>query len=366
LDRRGPADGRARKDLTMSSDATNNPSCRDLTRRQMLHSLGAALSAVPLVQLVSCSSDAVAVGAGGGSGAAGGTGDANGAGGASGRGGSASDASEAAAAEGDAGSWATGGTASISGNYADPFTSGLGTTCVLTCAATLGPCYAATLVRKDISEGHDGLPVRLAFLVVDESCRPIQGASIDIWHTAPEGLYSGNDANPFCTLNDATALASRWFRGVQTTDSSGRVDFDTCFPGWYSGRTIHIHFTIRVGDTEYATSQLFFTDELDDEIVATQPLYNTHGSRDTTNQNDSVIAASAVADYTFQTARMADGVMLAWKTIVIRSSLANTLCNVPGGSGGGGPGGDGGPGGPFGDGPFGGRPPGDAGMGAGG
>jgi hypothetical protein len=153
-------------------------------------------------------------------------------------------------------------------------------------------------------------------------------------------------------LNNATALASRWFRGVQTTDANGRAEFDTCFPGWYSSRTIHIHFTIRINETEYATSQLFFDDALDDEIVATQPLYNARGSRDTTNQNDSVISATAVADYTFQTARMSDGAMLAWKTLIVRSSTAASLCNVPGGTGGGGPGGpgDGGPGGPFGEG----------------
>src|SRR5262249_22940034 len=150
----------------------------------------------------------------------------------------------------------------------------------------------------------------------------------------------------------ATARAARWFRGVQTTDSNGRVDFNTCFPGWYSSRTIHIHFTIRINRTEYVTSQLFFDDALDDETVNTQPLYNARGARDTTNQNDTVIAPSSVADYTFQTARMSDGAMLAWKTLVVRSSTASTLCDVPGGSGGpGGPGGEGGPGGP--GGPFG-------------
>jgi protocatechuate 3,4-dioxygenase beta subunit len=237
----------------------------------------------------------------------------------------------------------------MSGNYTDPFTAGLGTSCALTCAATLGPCYAATLERMDISEGHDGLPVRLAFLVVDESCMPVEGATVDIWHAAPEGLYSGDDASDFCTSGDATARAARWFRGVQTTDSRGRVDFNTCFPGWYSSRTIHIHFTIRIDDTEFVTSQLFFDDALDDEIVNTQPLYDTRGPRDTTNQDDTVIAAGSAADYTFQTARMSDGAMLAWKTLVVRSSTASTLCNVPGGSGG--PGGrEGGPGGPFGEG----------------
>jgi protocatechuate 3,4-dioxygenase beta subunit len=152
-------------------------------------------------------------------------------------------------------------------DYPDPFADGLGASCSLTCSATLGPCYAETLERKDVSEGHAGLPVRLAFLIVNEDCEPIEGASIDIWHTAPEGMYSGPDASAFCTGSDPDAMAAQWFRGVQTSGADGRVDFDTCFPGWYSGRTLHIHLTIRVGETEYVTSQFGFDDALGDEII---------------------------------------------------------------------------------------------------
>ncbi|MRG94363.1 protocatechuate 3,4-dioxygenase, partial [Polyangium spumosum] len=235
---------------------------------------------------------------------------------------------------GGAGDWATGGTASMSGDYPDPFTDDPGAACALVCGMTLGPCYAETIVRKDISEGTPGLPMRLALRVVDESCKPIDGAEVDVWHTSATGLYSGNDSVAMCTLNDAEALAKRWFRGVQTTDANGRVDFDSCFPGWYSGRTIHIHFTVRVGGMEYVTSQLFFPDELADEIIATQPIYKDRGARDTTNENDSVISAEAAPDYTLKTEKMADGALLAWKTLVIRSSLADTLCQAPGGMGG--------------------------------
>ncbi|MBZ4422853.1 protocatechuate 3,4-dioxygenase [Myxococcus sp. RHST-1-4] len=298
-----------------------------MTRRRVLRGMGLTLAAVPLARLV------IACGEGSGD-------DTN-------TGGDTGDD----AGTGSSTSWATGGTAAMTmaASYPDPFASGIGTTCTLTCAATLGPCYATTLERKDISEGHDGLPVRLALLVVDETCKPIQGASVDIWHTAPHGLYSGEDASDFCTSGDAEARAARWFRGVQTTDANGRVEFDTCFPGWYSSRTIHIHFTIRVNGNEYVTSQLFFDDALDDEIINTQPLYNTRGARDTTNSTDTVISADAVSDYVLQTERMPDGAMLAWKTLVIRSSLDNALCSVPGGSGGPGgppPGGDGGMGPP--------------------
>jgi protocatechuate 3,4-dioxygenase beta subunit len=242
---------------------------------------------------------------------------------------------DAQSATESAAAWSTGGTAAMSGNYRDPFVTGLGAACAVTCSATLGPCYAKTMTRRDISEGQAGLPVRLAFLLVDETCTPIENASVDIWHTSPAGLYSGDDASDFCTSGDATARAARWFRGVQTSDARGRVDFDSCFPGWYSGRTIHIHFTVRIADAEYVTSQLVFDDALNDEIVNGQALYNARGPRDTRNTTDSVFSADSVPDYTFQTERQLDGALLAWKTLVIRSSTDAALCAVPGGSMGG-------------------------------
>lgn len=323
-------------------DPKHSPSPASVTRRKILRGIGMALAVAPLGKLLACSSGSETPPDTGGEG----------------DGGIIPDAGTGATA------WATGGTAVMTGSYSDPFASGIGTVCALTCAATIGPCYANTLVRKDISEGHNGLPVRLALLVVDTSCKPVQGAEVDIWHAAPEGLYSGDDASTFCTADDPTATSARWFRGVQTTDANGRVDFDTCFPGWYSSRTVHIHFTIRINGSEYVTSQLFFDDALDDEIINSQPLYNTRGPRDTTNANDNVVSASSVGDYLFQTQRMADGAMLAWKTLVIRSSLSDALCDVPGGGGGGPPpGGDGGMGPPPGF--DGGRPPprGDGGIG---
>jgi protocatechuate 3,4-dioxygenase beta subunit len=301
----------------MSNDETGNRASTAMTRRKILSTFGVALAAAPLAHLYGCSSGESTTstgtsGAGGGSGTTG--------------------TGTASASTGGASAWATGGTKAMTGTYADPFTTALGSTCELYCASTLGPCYASTLERKDISEGHDGLPVRLAFLVVDDACKPVVGATVDIWHCAPEGLYSGEDASDFCTSGDATARAARWFRGVQTTDAKGRVDFDTCFPGWYSSRSIHIHFTIKINGVEYITSQLFFEDTLDDEIVGTQALYATRGKRDTLNTTDNVIGGETdLSKYTFQTARQADGAMLAWKTLVLRSALSTTLCTAKGG-----------------------------------
>lgn len=277
----------------MNSSTKNDASPVVMTRRTVLSGIGLAFVTAPLGQLLACSSDDKGSGTG-------------------------------------AAAWAIGGTAAMTAasTYPDPFASGLGTTCKLTCEQILGPCYAVTLKRKDISEGQKGLPVRLALLVVDESCKPIQGATVDIWHTGPNGLYSGEDASTFCTHDDAEAVAGKWFRGVQTTDAKGRVDFDTCFPGWYGGRALHIHFTIKIGEVEYVSSQFYFEDALGDEIMKSQALYSSRGERDTKNTNDLVIKPELLADATLQTKRMSDGAMLAWKAIVIRSSVDTPLCSA--------------------------------------
>ncbi len=182
-------------------------------------------------------------------------------------------ASDAALASG----WASGGTAAMTGaaSYPDPF-GALPAVCEATCEMTLGPCHSSSPVRKDVSEGYPGLPVRLALRILDTSCQPAEGATVEIWHTRNSGLYSGTNDNgefdvSFCTGDDTDAQAHEYFRGIQTTDANGRVDFDTCFPGWYSGRAIHIHFIVAIGTARYLVSQLFFPQDAIDEIFASHP-----------------------------------------------------------------------------------------------
>jgi protocatechuate 3,4-dioxygenase beta subunit len=75
------------------------------------------------------------------------------------------------------------------------------------------------------------------------------------------------------------------------TDASGRVSFQTIYPGWYTGRTVHIHFKVRTtpdSPSGYSlTSQLYFDDALTDQVHATAP-YSQKGTRDTRNSNDGI------------------------------------------------------------------------------
>lgn len=218
---------------------------------------------------------------------------------------------------GSADAWASGGTQAMTdaAAYPSPFpTAGLA--CVLIPTATEGPCTeAADQVRKDISEGYTGLPMRLALRVVDASCNPIAGAKVKIWHTQITGSYSGNTPNDGMCLKSAAEGQKHYFRGVQTTDADGRVDFDSCFPGWYRSRTVHIHFTVTLNGRSF-TSQLVFDQALVAEIFATHAEYKQFGQPDTTNATDNVVKADPAA-YTLETARMTDGAMLASKDLIV-------------------------------------------------
>jgi protocatechuate 3,4-dioxygenase beta subunit len=221
---------------------------------------------------------------------------------------------------GDSGStaWATGGTKSMTAqaSYPDPFTMA-SAACALLVTATEGPCTeAADQVRKDISEGYAGLPVRLALKVVDESCNPIADAKVKIWHTQVNGSYSGNTPNNGMCLKDQTDSAKHYFRGAQTTDANGRVDFDTCFPGWYRGRAVHIHFTVTHGGKSF-TSQIGFDQDVIAEIFGGHAEYASFGQPDTPNATDNILGGAKLETYMAQTERMTDGAMLASKMLIV-------------------------------------------------
>jgi protocatechuate 3,4-dioxygenase beta subunit len=239
------------------------------------------------------------------------------------------DAAVADAAAG--GVWASGGTALMSGAYRNPFEGDVPTTCIATCAMTKGPCHSSSPERRDVSEGYPGLPVRLALRICDDSCAPVAGANVEIWHTRNSGLYSGTNDNgefntSFCTGDDADAQAHKYFRGLQTTDAEGVVLFETCFPGWYPGRAIHIHFKVMLGADSYLVSQVFFPEDLTQTIFESHPDYVEFGQPDTANARDSVLRAARAEDYMLSYERQSDGAMLAWRTIFIRSDLSKAGC----------------------------------------
>jgi protocatechuate 3,4-dioxygenase beta subunit len=154
-------------------------------------------------------------------------------------------------------------------------------TCVLTPEMTEGPYYLdGDKVRRDIREGRPGTRLDLATTVVDvSSCKPIKGAAVDIWHCDAGGTYSG--------FAQEGTDGDTFMRGIQRTTKTGLAAFVTVYPGWYSGRTVHIHVQVSLGGNVLHTGQLFFPEKLTDAVYRRAP-YNRRPSRDTRNAADSI------------------------------------------------------------------------------
>jgi len=153
-----------------------------------------------------------------------------------------------------------------------------------------GPFFADVgLERSDIREGRAGVPLALDLQVVEagDGCTPIPDATVELWHADASGAYSAfdvADGNP-SDQGDETFL-----RGAQPTDADGRVGFATIYPGWYPGRTVHIHARVVVGSVERLTTQLYFPDALTDRVMA-EPAYAARGPRSTSNATDLLAVA---------------------------------------------------------------------------
>ncbi|MEM7309693.1 MAG: intradiol ring-cleavage dioxygenase [Planctomycetota bacterium] len=145
---------------------------------------------------------------------------------------------------------------------------------------TPGPFYLdLDLLRQDITEGQPGMPMTLIYLVVDkDTCQPIPGAVVDVWHNNGLGSYSGFPVKG--------TTGETWLRGIQITDGNGIAVFQSIYPGWYAGRTTHVHLKVRPDKTSEATTQMYFDDWLTDLVYANIEPYATKGPKDTTNAAD--------------------------------------------------------------------------------
>lgn len=158
--------------------------------------------------------------------------------------------------------------------------------CVLAPEVTEGPYWVDVREkRSDVRAGQAGASLTLDLYVYrsDDSCEPEQGAVVDIWHCNASGLYSDEAANG--------TSGSTWLRGYQETDAQGHVQFTTIYPGWYSGRTVHIHVRVRTfsgsATTYNFTTQIFFAEADSAAVFATSP-YSSRSGRDTTNEEDMI------------------------------------------------------------------------------
>jgi protocatechuate 3,4-dioxygenase beta subunit len=222
--------------------------------------------------------------------------------------------------------------------------------CTLFTEQEEGPYYVDDeTLRSNVTEGKLGVPIQLAVMLVDSrTCKPLSDAALDIWHCDATGVYSGFTAmNPdgppgggpggpggpgrrgpggpggpppdFAGgpggpppgsfgrggfgpggpggRGERKIDPTRFLRGVQLTDAKGRAEFSTIYPGWYSGRAIHIHVKAHVGGSAAAkysgghvahTGQFFFPEDLTERVARLEPYAKRLAVHRTTQEEDDI------------------------------------------------------------------------------
>lgn len=150
--------------------------------------------------------------------------------------------------------------------------------CAPTPRQTSGPFYPFfEQTDKDVDltrmVGHDqpaeGEVIRVNGRVLDEACRPVQGALVDLWQADHHGRYR-HPADPNPAQPDPNFQG--W--GQAVTDAEGRFSFRTIKPASYplrflggtadesaGYRTPHIHFRVSKRGYSELTTQMYFAGE---------------------------------------------------------------------------------------------------------
>ena len=138
--------------------------------------------------------------------------------------------------------------------------------CVETPSETEGPFptksptqYSRSDIRKGDNIGADMLAV-IGIVNVNDNCSSLANAIVDIWHCDVDGNYSQYGGTQ---MQQSNYQSENWYRGRQKTDEDGLVRFQTIFPGWYMGRSTHIHVHIYdESGTSLLVTQIAFQDSL--------------------------------------------------------------------------------------------------------
>lgn len=131
------------------------------------------------------------------------------------------------------------------------------------------------VVRQDIRSSFgssttpaSGIPLGIRLVLRDAAgCAALANAAVYAWHCDQDGRYS---------MYSNGVEAENYLRGVQPADASGNVNFQTVFPGAYSGRWPHVHFEVYSsvadatgGGRPIATSQVALPPEICSAVYET-------------------------------------------------------------------------------------------------
>src|SRR5215208_2760201 len=101
--------------------------------------------------------------------------------------------------------------------------------CVVRPEMTIGPYFVdeqlnRSDIRSELSDNSvkEGIPLTLNLVVAsvgENSCTPLEGAQVDVWHCDAQGQYSGVSDQSFDTSGQ------KFLRGYQVTNANGAVQF---------------------------------------------------------------------------------------------------------------------------------------------
>nr|BFD87390.1 protocatechuate dioxygenase [Streptomyces sp. Xyl84] len=189
-----------------------------------------------------------------------------------------------------------------------------------------GPYYIDyELFRKNVVEDRTGIPLLLVLRAVDSAtCKPLRNSAVEIWHCDASGVYSGytqigngggggTPPGPPPSGTPTTPPGGpggpgggrgghatptddlTWLRGIQMTDHQGFVTFRTIFPGWYTGRAVHIHTKVHTGGSRTSdgytggrtchTGQFYFSEDSVKAITTIAPYSANPVTRVTLDQD---------------------------------------------------------------------------------
>jgi protocatechuate 3,4-dioxygenase beta subunit len=153
---------------------------------------------------------------------------------------------------------------------------------------------------KDIKSDRTGTPLTMNITIqnVKDSCNPLAGAFVDVWHCDKDGNYS----------EYGSLTSVHFLRGRQTTDNNGVAAFTTVFPGWYPGRSPHIHVHVF---KSLLVTQIAFPTDVCDTVYTTATNFYTKGKQDTSNTRDGIFSDSLAAQLGGVTGSVSAGYVLA-------------------------------------------------------
>ena len=229
-------------------------------------------------------------------------------------------------------STSTGTTTGSTGSTASPGTTAAGA-CAVAPSETAGPypsdgsntvngmasnvLVESGVVRSDIRSSFGssttmagGVPLTLTLSLVNSNnlCAPLTGYAVYLWHCTREGAYS---------LYSNGVQNENFLRGVQISDGSGLVSFQTIFPGCYPGRYPHIHFEVypslamaTLYTNRVLTSQIALPRDICSTVYtgATGYSASVNNLASVTTSNDNVFGDNTAAQLTAMTPTLAGSI----------------------------------------------------------